>query len=247
MPAVPINIGPITGDTATAVSVVTLLRGDTNTAPAGVTLPIALALSGSLWGGSFTESSPAAYYLATYTVTFSDGGMVGPYALVVSGEASSAIGFWTNQTNIERFIGQQLGANLSNVNQNSNIADPSGYADAIAYAESFINYQLSLFGYPTGVTSPAFPTPSFAYAAFNNAATILAAYWLYVKRGIFDDKDKAGGKFAKLKEDAETEIKAIVRNKIPDVARNFKQGPAVILGRGRMNTNQPASTIGQVP
>lgn len=247
MPAVPINIGPITGDTATAVSVVTLLRGDTNAAPAGVSLPIALTLSGSTWSGSFSESSPAAYYLATYTVTFADGGFVGPYALVVSGEVTSAVGFWTNQTNIERFIGAALGAQLSNVNQNSNIADPSGYADAIAYAESFINYQLFLFGYPTGATTPAFPTSSFAYAAFNNAATVLAAYWLYVKRGIFDDKDKAGGKFAKLKEDAEKEIKAIVRNRISDVTRvGWSHTPAVILVSGPQ-TNQPLSTIGQVP
>lgn len=159
-----------------------------------------------------------------------------------------SVGFWTNSTLIDRFLGQVLGDQLSNMDNITTSADPNGYNDAIGHAETNVNYQLALFGYPTGASNPTFPTTSFAYSSLSDAATVLASYWLYVKRGVFDEKDAIGGKFQKLKTEADALIKKIIRDKIPDVARGYTSQPAVILnGYGIGRPNVPSAQIQQVP
>lgn len=247
MPAIPINIGPITGDTVSAVSVITLVRGDTNGSIPGVSLPIALTLSSGTWSGSFNDATPSPYYFITYTVTFSDASVYGPFGDTVSGLTGSVTGFWTSQTLITRYMGQTLGGQLSNLDNALSGSDPAGFSDAITHAENWINYQLALYGYPNGATTPAFPKTSLAYGVLSDSATILAAYWLYAKRGVEDDAKGIAGKFEGLKNEAESRVKRILHDKIPDVARSFNSRPALITQGYVGPTSIPVSTIPVVP
>jgi hypothetical protein len=165
--------------------------------------------------------------------------------VVLNPNTPPVVGFWTNSTLIDRYLGQTLGDQLSNVDNNQVGSDPAGYNDAIIHAENWINYQLRLFGYPSGVTSPQFPTTSLAFGVLSDAATMIAAYWLYAKRGIFDKGDEVSGKFAKVKNEGEGMVNEILRNKIQDVPRSFNSRPALLTSGLSIGT--PASSIPVVP
>jgi hypothetical protein len=74
---------------------------------------------------------------------------------------------------------------------------------------------------------------------------MIAAYWLYAKRGIFDKGDEVSGKFAKVKNEGEGMVNEILRNKIQDVPRSFNSRPALLTSGLSIGT--PASSIPVVP
>ncbi len=69
------------------------------------------------------------------------------------------------------------------------------------------------------------------YNSLSDAATLLAAWYLYTKRGMLDDVPKSAGKFAGLRDKAYAAIKEILVNKIPTVnrGRGYAPHPAVVI------------------
>lgn len=136
-------------------------------------------------------------------------------------QVPTTTGFWTSQALIERYLGKTLADQNSNLDNLAAGADPLGFADMIAFAEDWLNSELALNGIASGVTTPTFPTTHAMYARLSHAATMLAAYWGYTKRGMQDNNDKPAGKFNFLKDRAEAIINDLLflnRGNLPRVA-----------------------------
>jgi hypothetical protein len=231
-----------------AASVTALIRSDTGMTPSGVTPPLALSSSvvdgKTLWGTTFADTTPPAYYSVTIVMTQTSGTVDQPFTYQLT--PGNVVGFWTSQQEIEYAFGQFAMDQLSNLNNNYAGADSQGYIQAIKYAESELNYQLALFNYPTG---SSFPTSSMAYGILVEQATILAACWLYQKRGMTDSDSKITGAFAAAQAEARRTIKRVIVNRIPDVPRAVSVSPELVMngfGVGRI-TAFPASAIPVVP
>lgn len=190
MAALTINIGPITGDTATAVSVVTLQRSDNQQTPSGVTLPLALSLSNGLWSGSFTDAAPAPYYVYSFNITWADGSTTGPYPGRVSSE-TPASGYYTNQGNLETKWGAQNVLTWSNKDNTSAATNTL----AVQYALNLADDQINRFFDHGPYSIPLSPIPTIV----TDWATVLAGFELYTERGLWDEKDQVGGKLAKAR------------------------------------------------
>lgn len=81
MATIPIQL--TTSIAVSAISMTNVLRSDTNLAPSGISLPIALSnTSGNTWAGSFTDTSPPYSYAATATLTTS-GSTSAPFAFAI--------------------------------------------------------------------------------------------------------------------------------------------------------------------
>lgn len=213
------NINPA----ASAVSVTNVIRSDTLAQPAGISLPIALTFIAPTWSATFTDTSPPPSYTTTATIT--EGGVTSiPFSWDFPSSASVA-GYWTSQSAIESYIGGYNADLLSNLNNNQTGPSAAGFADAIMRAESRLNYELALFWYPNGTTTPPFPLTSMAGPSFQTDATMLASAWIYSKRGYDDSLKYLAGAFKKAEDDAMADIRRIIRNRIMDVPRSFKPQP----------------------
>lgn len=226
MPNVLISLQPLTA--MSAVTVTALTRSDTNMAPVGVSLPISLSNAAGVWSATFTDPNPPpTFYSVTADMTQTSGQVTQSFTFQPP-PVGSVSGFWTSQSAIAYAFGQVSMDLLSNLNNQTPGADTTGYLGAIQFAESEINYALAWFGYPTGTTTPPFPTTSMAYTILSQQATILAACWLYQKRGLQDDGKNLAGQFAASQCEARKQIKRIIVNKIPDVDRGFVVAPRVV-------------------
>lgn len=217
-----------------AASVTALTNGTTGAPVSGVTIPFALtnpSSDGVTWQGSFVDpSGSAAYYNSSIIITLAAGGTSGPFSYVIQG-SGSVVGFWTSQLAIESFLGAYASDALSNLNNGETGPSAAGYLDAIMQAESFTNYETALFGYPNGTTNPQFPITNFTFPLLSRSTTIMAAGWLYQKRGFLQsDVKDIGGSLGPLVKKAESDICKIIRNKIPGIQRQgYTSQPTIIL------------------
>lgn len=212
---------------ASSASILAAYRADTGLPPVGTSFPVALTYVAPYWIGTFDDNPPATTYKGSGVITLPDGNVI-TFPVVIKSGQIQVIGFWTSQPAIEDFIGVFSGDQLSNLDNDSVQASPGGFADAIVRAESVTNLVLRQFYYPSGNTSPTFPSSSYAFDTLALNTTVTAAAWIYAKRGSYDQNDQIAGKFARAESRARLEIKQCIVNKILDVSRNLNGFPTLI-------------------
>lgn len=195
MPAIPISL-TITGDTASSVVVETLVRGDTNATPGGVTLPIALTNSGSAWSGTFTDSTPPAWYYYTYRIAWSDGTVEPDLSGTLAGSGNIS-GYYTDLTTAQFYAGQYNIAIFSNKNNDTLSVDPNSVTLCLGITDSEMNGGMrgGPFTVPlVGGGEAGLPFPMMV----QHVATCIFIYHLAVARGFFD-KDPSDPTASKIK------------------------------------------------
>lgn len=248
-----VNVTFTANTTLASAEVVNIVRSDTGLPPIGVSFPIAMMNpAGNKWTCSFDDPGPSATYVAFCMLMLPDGSASGPFSFPVG--SSPVTGFWTSQLLIEQFLGTFNADQLSNADNVSTSPSACGFQDAINRAQAVTDYELALFRYPNSLTSPQFPTSSFAFNILSERTTELAGAWVYIKRGVWEQNDGIAGKFKKLQADAKCEIGKIVRNGIYDVSRQgISKYPSIVLnpalvGYGGSNSViLPANVIPEIP
>lgn len=169
----------ISGDTISAVSIVSLIRSDNGQTPAGVTLPISLSLVNGQWTGSFADASPPLYYAYSFTITYGDGSTSGPAPALLYPTGVVA-GVYGDISDIQAEMGDYL-TQIAADPDNEQISGIIGLHEqkAINFADAWINAELAKNYFVT----PATVNLAMLKIIFGK----LGAWQLYQVRGLNDD------------------------------------------------------------
>jgi hypothetical protein len=235
MPTVTISLA-ITGDTITAVSVTALTRSDTGLAPSGVSLPLSLSLVGGVWTGSFVDPATLPpFYNTTLGVTYSDSTVQSIPGVSINGGVVA--GVYGDLSDISAEMG---GYNTGQA------ADPDNAGDAgqttlheqkaIAFADSYINAELSKANFAT----PATVNLGMLKIIFGK----LGAYQLYQVRGLQDKTNAFQQKFDWAR--AELEELLFMNRGGFTRASGYSDAPVAVLATVDAD-GRPVSTVFPVP
>lgn len=217
-----ISITPPASPSPVSISLDTLKRSDTNTTPAGTSLPIAFVnVGGGVWTATFTDTgtpSPAWYFynatIFTLVTTTSSNGSI-------QGVGSPATGIYTNQTAMEQLQGVPNISEWSNVNASDSGTSVANIQNAIDRIDVLINYTAQYYGYATPITAASCIT------YLQEVACDLAICELYLKRGIRDTAAGGYGQFQQRRAEALSSLRRIFKNRINDAGRLVKVAPFV--------------------
>lgn len=197
-----INISLTANPAATAISMTAVVRSDTGLPPAGISLPIALSLSGGNWVGMFSDTSPSATYIGTFVLSIGSLNYPPFQDTIVSG--AGAQGYYTTQAIIEA-VGGFDSDTWSNVSNSSAIPNQARYQSAINRIETAMNSRLmrQSFVAPIPMTHPQF-------GMMTKIATDYALEELYAfPRGVRGG-DKVGGALQMMRDEALQELEELM-------------------------------------
>ena len=190
-----------------AASVTGLSRSDNGNTPSGVSLPLAMASSVvngvTVWGVSFSDATPPAYYSVSAILTESSGSVTQSFSWTIPG-TGGAIGSYTTQALIESIAGYDADV-WSNISNTGTSPVQARYQSAINSVESVVNGRIQdeFYSTPIPPTSPQF-------LRLSEIATKLSMVELYITpRGIRDD-DKIGGQLSKIRDWAFRELDTLL-------------------------------------
>jgi hypothetical protein len=192
----------ITGGTPSSVSLLTLTNNSGST-PAGVTLPEAFTLAGGVWSATFTPAAGSCIYNYTWSMTFSDGSVYGPYNGVWSAPPVTASGLYASLCDLTTRFGCTNIATWSNLDGGTTI-NVARVQEALAEADSEIISTFLNFG---NYISPLQPL-GYDVATVRRWDVILAGTWLYESRGFRDGDDATGDRLHALVEEVRAEMRA---------------------------------------
>jgi phage gp36-like protein len=179
-----------TGDIASAVTLLTLVRSDTG---ASVSFDAAFTDAGSgTWTRTFTAPATNVTYSYTYSVTWTDGTTTPSVPGTVYVPATSYSGRYTTAALLRRRFGTRNVLAWSDT-EGTGTEDTTAVQEAIDHAEDVLDAEFngSVYAVPFTATGAALPK------TVVNWATELAGYWLYTKRGL-EDGDKKGDKLTAM-------------------------------------------------
>jgi hypothetical protein len=215
-----INVYQSVIPSVTAMSLIGLIRSDTNAPPVGVSLPISMAFSGGFWTCSFTDTAPPASYTGTFTLTI--GALTyPPFSDTISG-GGGAVGMYTTQALIEQT--GQLDADIwSNIGNASTGPNQPRYQSAINSVESIMNGRFVDEFYSVPIPPGPVNTPLyFQFQRISEVATKLALTELYfAPRGIREGSNEIGGQLKVLRQWAYDELDRILSRPVLGVTRNL--------------------------
>lgn len=167
---------PITGGTATSVSIVAL-----SPLPTGVSLPIAATNSGGTWTATFNETAFVATYAGTAQITLTDSTVVN---VPVDAQGAFVTGQIVTSATITSFLASENLIILSQQDPSQTNTGTPNYANvqtAINEAESHVIGKLrNYFQYPLNVAGVPLisATSSLSYQQLQGPTCRLAAHWL---------------------------------------------------------------------
>lgn len=179
----------ITGDTPSSISVLTLMRADTGTTPAGVSLPHAMTLANGAWTYSFTDrQSPSTGYNYTYQLNWSDGSSdPGSGFLPAATVTGTAAGYYASQSDLGNkydLMNISIWSNKSGQATADSNGNPTPNETAVQYALTLADDEINRFFDGSGFIVPLSPVGPL----ITDWAVTIAAYILYTARGIRDEK-----------------------------------------------------------
>lgn len=181
-------------DGSSAASITSLIRSDNGQAPSGISLPIVLSLVGGEWQGSFTDTSPPAYYTAI--VVFTINGVQAQPASYPLYTNTGASGFYTTQKIVET-VGQSDPDFWSQIDNNSTGPNPARYQSAIDRVESEMNSMILM----ENIVAPIpMSHPHFNMLVKIATDCVLAELYEF-PRGLREG-DKVGGQLAAMRKAA---------------------------------------------
>lgn len=189
--------------TESGFSIATLTRSDTGLAPAGVSLPIALAnTSGTIWTGSFVDASPAPLYNAIGLITFLNGGTANtpPFQIVGIGVAG-AWGTFSQACAIYSTDNE----NLWSTQRSDGTPSASQQQGAFDQATAEITMAILL----KGLGLPSAGTPAFTALGWIEAE--LAGVNLYSANGLQDAAKGMDGKLTLHRQRAMRRLRNLIR------------------------------------
>lgn len=170
---------------ASAMSLTGLIRSDTDAAPAGVSLPIAMTFSGGFWTCTFSDTAPPPTYTGTFTVTI--GSLTyPPFSDTIPG-GGGAVGYYSTQAKISS-KGRADSDSWSQINNDESGPSQQGYQSAIDSIDAVIDAEVRDAGFQCPV-----PLNSLDFKIISEIAVKMCLTELYrFPRGI-RDSDKVGG------------------------------------------------------
>lgn len=201
--SITVNFSLTPSPTATDGSVTAVIRNDTLLPVAGLSLPLAMTVSGSQLIGSFTDVLPQTSYTATATVTVS--GIVSlPFDFLIANALVTPAGLWGTLTQLQG-IYSTSNVNLWPVDALSNTPVDTLIQAAFNRADNWILQRLA-----NQYCVPPAPGTSMIAQTLSYIECELAGVYLYEANGLQDATKGMDGKMQGHRDNAEMELKNLL-------------------------------------